>query len=66
MKVKVIIQEVQITEKTYEIDGVNSLEAAGKCAMRARHNQFQPNAWLARTVPYPPTVSVKSYEVVEC
>ena len=65
MKINVTIQEVQVTEYTYEITGVNSLEAAKKCALRAVNRQYQPNAWLSHTVPYPPTVKVKSCEVVE-
>ena len=66
MKVRVIVRETQVTEKTYEIDGVNTLETAGKCAMRAATGQFQPNAFLYRVVPYPPTKKIATYEIVEC
>lgn len=65
MKVNVVVRATQITEYVYEISGVNSIEAAQKCAMRAANKQYQPNAWMSRKVPYPPTLSVHSCEVTE-
>lgn len=65
VKINVTVRATQITEYTYEISGVNSIEAAQKCAMRAVNKQYQPNAWLSRKVPYPPTLSVGACEVVE-
>ena len=65
MKVNVVVRATQVTEYTYEISGVNSLEAAKKCAMRAANLQFQPNAWMARKVPYPPTLSIGTCEIVK-
>ena len=65
MKVNVVVRATQVTEYTYEISNVNSLEAAQKCAMRAANLQYQPNAWMLRKVPYPPTLSAYSCEVVE-
>ena len=65
MKVNVVVRATQITEYTYEISGVNSIEAAQKCAIRAANRQYQPNAWMSHKVPYPPTLSVHSCEVVE-
>lgn len=65
MKVNVIVRETQVTEYTYEISNVNSLEAAQKCAMRAASRQYQPNTWMLRKIPYPSTLSVHSCEVVE-
>ena len=65
MRVNVIVRATQVTEYTYEISNVNSLEAAQKCAMRAANQQYQPNAWMLRKVPCPPTLSTYSCEVVE-
>lgn len=65
MKINVVVRATQITEYTYEISGVNSIEAAQKCAIRAANKQFQPNAWMSRKVPCPPTLSVDTCEVVE-
>lgn len=64
MKVRVTIEEVKVIKRTYEIDGVNTLEAAKKCALRCANKQFQPNAWLYREVPCSPTYRLGSYEVV--
>ena len=36
MKVNVVVRATQITEYTYEISGVNSIEAAQKCARPAQ------------------------------
>lgn len=65
MKVNVVVRATQITEYTYEVSGVNSIETAQKCAMRAANRQYQPNAWMSHKVPYPPTLSVHSCEVAE-
>lgn len=65
MKVNVIVRATQITEYTYEVSGVNSIEAAQKCAMRAASRQYQPNAWMSHKIPYPPTLSVSTCEIVK-
>ena len=65
MKINVTVNRTQVTKYTYEITGVNSLEAAKKCALRAANRQYQPNAWLSHTVPYPPDFSVSACEIVE-
>ena len=65
MKVNVVVRATQITEYTYEVSGVNSIEAAQKCAMRAASRQYQPNAWMSHKVPDPPSLRVHSCEVVE-
>ena len=65
MKVRVTIKEIKTTYKTYEVDGVNSLETAAKCAERAYLHQFQPNAYLYHDVPCPKTHKIDKYEVVD-
>lgn len=65
MKINVVVRATQVTEYVYEITNVNSLEAAQKCAMRAAYRQYQPNAWMARKVPYPPTFTADSCEIIE-
>ena len=62
MKVRVQIIETKKIVRTYEVDGVNSLEAAAKCAERCARRQFQPNTYMRQEVPYAPTIG--SYEVV--
>lgn len=64
MDVRVTITETRTVDRTYEISGVNSLEAAQKCAIRCANRQFQPNAWMYREVPNTPTYHIKNYEVV--
>ena len=64
MKVRVTITETQQTFFTYEIDGVNDLETAAKCAQRAYKHEYQPNAYLYHKVPMPKTYKINSYEVV--
>lgn len=65
MKVRVTIQEMKIVEKIYEVDGVNTLSAAAKCATRCAAHQFQPNAYLWRETPLPSSCKVVGYEVIE-
>ena len=65
MKVRVTIQEVKIIERTYEVDGVNTLETAKKCAERCARKQFQPNTYMMREVPKPPTYQTTVCEIVE-
>ena len=64
MKIRVQIIETRQVVRTYEVDGVNSLEAAAKCAERCATRRFQPNTYLYREVPQPPTYSIGSCEVV--
>lgn len=64
MKVRVQIIETRQVVRTYEVDGVNTLEAAAKCADRCAKRQFQPNTYLYREVPMRPTYSIGSYEVI--
>jgi len=64
MKIRVQIIETRQIVRTYEVDGVNSLEAAAKCAERCATRKFQPNTYLYREVPRPPTYSIGSCEVV--
>lgn len=64
MKVRVVIQETKVIERTYEIDGVNSIDSAKKCAERCYFHQFQPNAYMMREVPRRSTISFGSVEVV--
>ena len=65
MKVLVTIQETKVIERTYEVNGVNSLEMAAKCADRCAKNLFQPNAYMRREVPLKPTYRLDRYEVIE-
>lgn len=65
MKVRVTVIETKQISRTYEIDGVNSLDAAKKCAKRAYNHEFQPNAYLFRQVPHAPFIEVGAIEVVE-
>lgn len=65
MKINVTVRATQVTEYTYEITGVDSIEAAKKCAMKAVNRKYQPNAWMCHKVPYPPTLSFGACEVVE-
>lgn len=65
MKVRVKIVETKIVERTYEVDGVNSLDTAKKCAERCYMRQFQPNTYMMREVPKRPTISFGSCEIVE-
>ena len=64
MKVIVTIEQVNVITREYEVDGVNSLEAAAKCAMRCGQSKFQPNAYCRREVPHRPTFKVTNYEVI--
>ena len=64
MKVRVTVTETKVIERTYEVDGVNTLEAAAKCAQRCATRRFQPNTYLYREVPQSPTYDVVKYEVV--
>ena len=65
MDVRVTIVETKTIERTYYVSGVNSLEAAGKCAERCAGRRFQPNTYMWREVPKPPTYHLEKYEVVE-
>jgi hypothetical protein len=65
MKVRVTIIETKQNFRTYEINGVNSLDAAKKCAKRAYDHEFQPNAYLFRQVPRAPFIEIGAMEVVE-
>lgn len=65
MKVRVQIVETRQIVRTYEVDGVNTLEAAAKCAERCARRQFQPNTYLYREVPKKSTYAIGNYEVVE-
>ena len=65
VKINVTVRETQITEYTYEITGVNSIEAAKRVALQAANHKYQSNAWVLRKVPYPPTLSTHGCEVVE-
>jgi hypothetical protein len=64
MDVKVTIKEVRVIERTYFVNGVNSLENAAKCAERCATHQYQPNTYLYREVPRRPTYQIDKYEVV--
>ena len=65
MKIRVTIVETKQTYRTYEIDGVNDIEAAKKCAYRCATHQFQPNAYMMRQVPYPPSYKYDAVEIVD-
>lgn len=65
MKVRVTINETKIVQRTYEVDGVNSLDNAKKCAERCYFKQFQPNTYMMREVPKRPTISFGSCEIIE-
>ena len=65
MKVRVKIVETKIVERTYEVDGVNSLDNAKKCAERCYMRQFQPHTYKMREIPKRPTISFGSCEIVE-
>ena len=64
MKIRVQIIETRQVVRTYEVDGVNSLEMAAKCEERCATRRFQPNTYLYHEVPQPPTYSIGSYEIV--
>lgn len=64
MNVRVTITETYTIDRVYEINGVNSLETAAKCAVRCAKGQYQPNAWLHREIPNSPTYCVEKYEIV--
>ena len=66
MKIRVQIIETKKIVRTYEVDGVNSLEMAEKCAYRCATRHFQPNTYMMREVPYRPEYCTGSIEVVEC
>lgn len=66
MKVRVTIVETKQIYRTYEVDGVNDLETAKRCAYRCATRQYQPNTYKMREVPYPPTYDYGAMEVVEC
>ena len=66
MKVRVKIVETRTIERTYEVNGVNSLDMAKKCAERCMMNQYQPNTYMYREVPRRPTYKVDSCEIIEC
>lgn len=75
MKVLVTLVETKKTIRTYCVNGVNSLEAAEKCARRCYNKAYQPNThevtlssddvhcW--RSYDTAPTLEVEGYEVVE-
>lgn len=65
MKIKVTTKEIRTIERTYYVDGVNTLEAAAKCAERCYNNQYQPNTWLWQEVPHTPQLKIEEYEIVE-
>ena len=65
MKVRVTIVETKQVYRTYEVDGVNSLEAAQKCAKRAYKHEYQPNAYMFRQVPRAPFIEFGAMEIVE-
>ena len=64
MKVRVTLKEVRVIERVYEVDGVNSLEMAEKCAKRCATRKYQPNTYLYREIPHSPTYDTESYEVI--
>ena len=66
MRVQVTIIETKQIFRTYEVDGVNDLDTAKKCAQRCATHQFQPNTYLVRQVPYAPTYSYGAIEIKEC
>ena len=66
MKVRVQIIETKKVIRTYEVEGVNSLEMAEKCAYRCAHRQFQPNTYMMQEVPCCPEYSTGSFEIVSC
>ena len=64
MDVRVTIVVTKTIERTYYVKGVNSLDAAAKCAERCATKQFQPNAYLWREVPQRPNFKTDSFEIV--
>lgn len=64
MQIKVTIEETRTIKRTYFVDGVNSLETAAKCAERCSRHMYQPNTYMCREVPYPPTYKIDGYEIV--
>jgi len=66
MKIRVQLVETKQIIRTYEVDGVNSLEAAQKCAQRCAHRQFQPNTYMMQEVPCAPSYSIGACEIIEC
>ena len=65
MKIRVKIIKTIEVERTYEVNGVNDLETAKKCALRCATKQFQPNTYMMREVPQPPFYRFDSMEIIE-
>lgn len=65
MKMRVTIVETHQVFKTYEVEGVEDIEAAKKCAERCYGNHAQLNTRLVRQVPHSPTHRFDAIEVVE-
>ena len=65
MKVRVKIIETKTVERTYEVDGVNNIDNAKKCAERCYFKQFQPNTYMMREVPNRPSIAFDAVEIVE-
>ena len=66
MKIRVQIIETRQVVRTYEVDGVNSLETAAKCAKRCATQKFQPNTYMMREVPCTPQYEIGAFEIIEC
>lgn len=65
MKIQVTIVETRQVFKTYEVEGVDSIEAAKKCAEKCYTDYRHSNTRLVREVPQAPTHRFDAVEVVE-
>ena len=65
MKVQVTIVETHQVFKTYEVEGVESIEAAKRCAEKCYTDYGHFHARLVREVPRTPTHRFDAIKVVE-
>lgn len=65
MKIQVTIIETHPTFKTYEVEGVGSIEAAKRCAEKCYTDYHQSNTRLVREVPQAPTHRFDAIRIIE-
>lgn len=65
MKVRVIIKETQVTEFTYEVEQVTSLDEAKKVALQQHRTHFAARpCYLYHMVPQPTNLEIGGCEMV--
>lgn len=65
MKMRVTIIETHQVFKTYEVEGVGSIETAKKCAEKCYTDYHQSNTRLVREVPQTPTHRFDAIQIIE-